>query len=154
MIIDSLHHHSLYTGLSPLFRKAFEYLAKTDLTNLEDGKHLLEGDDLFVLLQTYETKDASVCLLENHKKYIDIQYMISGEEQMGIATFNGQVATVPYDDAKDIAFYNRDYASLIKVQQGQFTIFFPHDLHMPCIKVAKQSMVRKAVFKVAVNGRF
>jgi YhcH/YjgK/YiaL family protein len=150
MILDSLKHASLYSGLSPMFNKAFEFLAKTDLNALALGKHNIEGENLFVLVMTYESKNLSECVMESHKKYIDIQYLIEGEEMIRIATLNDQVPTVPYDEFKDIAFYKNDYASEIKLKQDDFVIFFPHDLHMPCIKAGKVSQVKKAVVKVVV----
>lgn len=150
MIHDNLEHCNLYSGLNPLFKKAFDYLLKTDFNKLELGKHAIEGDDLFVITMEYDTKEASECLLENHRKYIDIQYILSGEEFIGITTFNNQPAVVPYDETKDIAFYNNAYTSLLKLVQGQFAIFFPHDMHVPCLKTEKATKVRKAVFKIRV----
>jgi YhcH/YjgK/YiaL family protein len=150
MIHDSLQHCALYAGLNPMFKKAFDYLKKTDLNTLAFGKHIIEGEDLFVIFQEYESKDPSACKMENHRKYIDIQYMFSGEELIGISTFNGQVPTEEYDETKEVAFYKNEYTSQLKLEQGQFAIFFPHDLHMPCIKAEKAQTVKKAVFKVRV----
>jgi YhcH/YjgK/YiaL family protein len=151
MILDTLQHGSLYSGLSPIFKKAFEFLIKTDLSKLALGKHDIDGEDLFVLIMTYTSKDVSECAMESHKKYIDIQYLIEGEEIIRIATLNGQVPTIPYDQTKDIAFYSSEYTSAIKLEKGNFAIFFPHDLHMPCIKTGNTSQVQKAVFKIAVE---
>jgi YhcH/YjgK/YiaL family protein len=151
MILDTLQHGLLYSGLSPIFKKAFEFLIKTDLSKLALGKHDIDGEDLFVLIMTYASKDVSECAMESHKKYIDIQYLIEGEEIIHIATLNGQVPTIPYDKTKDIAFYSGEYTSAIKLEQGNFAIFFPHDLHMPCIKAGNTSQVQKAVFKIAVE---
>jgi YhcH/YjgK/YiaL family protein len=133
-----------------MFGKAFNFLTKTDFRTLEFGKHILEGDDLFVIYMEYESKEPAECKMENHKKYIDIQYMVSGEELIGVTTLKDQIPTVPYDETKDVAFYKNDYTSLIKLAQDQFAIFFPHDLHMPCIKAAQVSPVRKAVFKISI----
>ncbi len=150
MVLDSLTNHALYNNLHPRFKKAFEYLQKTDFTKIELGKHLIDGEDLFVIVMEYQTSDPASCKMENHKKYIDIQYMVSGEEFMGVSLFTGQQPIEAYDESKDAAFFETSFASLVKVQQGQFMIFFPHDLHMPCMKTEKQSFVRKAVFKVSL----
>lgn len=153
MILDSIHHRDIYTRLGPLFRKAFDFLSETDFNKLSLGKHIIAGDDLFVIIMEYNSKDASECLMESHKKYIDIQYIVDGEELIGITTLNGHTPTVPYDEMKDAVFYNPQHDSLVKLEKGQFAIFFPHDLHMPCIKSGKSSRVKKAVFKVATPGR-
>ena len=150
MILDDIKNSTLYASLGPLFRKAFDFVSRTDLSSLPTGKHEIEGDNLFVILMEYETKDPSDCIMENHKKYADIQYMIRGEEFMGVKTFSGQTATTPYDENKDAAFYSPEFDSLVKVNAGQFTIFFPHDLHMPSMKTGNSQKVLKAVFKVRV----
>ena len=151
MIIDSFANHGLYHHVHPLFSKAFTYLQSQDLDKLELGKHIIDGDDLFVIIMEYETKDEADCIKENHKKYVDIQYMVKGEEGMGVSLLNGQTPTTPYDDSRDAAFYKNDYESMIRVRQGEFAIFFPHDLHMPSIKVLQKQFVRKAVFKVRIK---
>jgi len=151
MIVDSFTNHKLYINIHPGFEKAFRFVNTHDLNKLELGKHLIDGDDLFVILMEYETKDAADCIKENHQKYIDIQYMVKGDELMGVSLFSGQVATTPYDDTRDAAFYKNDYESLVKIREGEFAIFFPHDLHMPSINVLEKQMIRKAVFKVRVN---
>jgi YhcH/YjgK/YiaL family protein len=151
MIVDSFANHVLYGSVHPLFSKAFAFAQSHDLNKLELGKHIIDGDDLFVIVMEYETKDEKDCLKENHIKYIDIQFMVKGEELMGVSLLNGQMPTTPYDEARDAAFYKNDYESLVKVCAGEFAIFFPHDLHMPSIRVAEKQFVRKAVFKVSVK---
>jgi YhcH/YjgK/YiaL family protein len=151
MILDHTVNAHLYTCLGPLFKKAFAHLSATDFMKLELGKHVIQDEDLFVIVMEYESKALEECVMENHRKYIDIQYIISGEELMGITTFAGQIPTTPYDETKDAAFYKKEYSSLIKVQAGQFTIFFPHDLHMPSLKTDRQTLVRKAVYKLKVQ---
>jgi YhcH/YjgK/YiaL family protein len=150
MIVDSIDHHTLYTKLSPMLNKAFDYLTKTDFSQLPYGKHLIEGEDLFVIYQTYESKAPAECKMENHKQYIDIQFIVNGEELIGTATFNNQVPVITYDENKDVAFYDNQHDSIIKLQARQFAIFFPHDLHRPCMRTDKVSTVNKAVIKIRV----
>jgi YhcH/YjgK/YiaL family protein len=151
MILDDIQHSAFYTSLGPLFAKAFDFIANTDLASLPVGKHEIVHDDLFVIIMEYDTKSPADCVMENHKKYIDIQLMLKGEEFMGVKSFNGQRPTTPYDEAKDAAFYDPQFDSLIKVKAGQFAIFFPHDLHMPSIQTGQASKIMKAVFKVKVQ---
>jgi YhcH/YjgK/YiaL family protein len=148
MILDDFKNYQLFVHLGPLFKTAFEFIEKTDLMSLPLGKHSIQGDDLFVILMEYETKDPSQAIMENHKKYIDIQYMVLGEELMGVQTFHGQPPTTAYDETKEAAFYKPEYDSLLKVKEGHFTIFFPQDLHMTSIKSGERATIRKAVFKV------
>src|SRR5687768_1995819 len=109
MILDNIENCATYMNLGPRFKQAFDFIARTDLKSLPLGKHEIDGDNLFVILMEYETKDASDCIMENHKKYIDIQYMLRGEELMGIKTLHGDVPTTPYDAAKEAAFYHPQF---------------------------------------------
>lgn len=147
MIFDKLHNSRLYEDINPLIKKAFAYLKEADLDKLEPGKHVIDGDDLFAIVMEYDTKDVAGGLLEAHRKYIDVQYMVSGKEMMGVAQLNGQVPEKKYDEKDDYALY-KDDMSFVKVDSGEFTVFFPNDLHLPCIKVNKAEKVRKVVVKV------
>ncbi|HEY0740602.1 MAG TPA: YhcH/YjgK/YiaL family protein [Chryseosolibacter sp.] len=151
MILDDIRYSSRYEFLGPLFKKAFQFIAANDMTLLPPGKHEIQGDDLFVIIMEYETKEPVYWVMENHRKYIDIQYMLRGEELMGVQTFANQTPTTAYDESRDAAFYKPEYDSLLKVKQGQFAIFFPHDLHMPSMQSGAIQKVLKAVFKVKVT---
>jgi len=150
MILDRQDHTNNYASLGARFKKAFDHLIKTDFTQLENGKHIIDGDDVFVIVMEYETKEPDDCIMENHRKYADIQYMVAGEEMIGIATYNNQVPTMPYDETKEAAFYEKNYTSMIRLQEKHFAVFFPQDLHMPCIKAGKAGSVKKAVYKIRV----
>lgn len=133
-----------------MFKKAFDFLMNPDFRKLELGKHTIKGDDLFVILMEYDTKEAAECKMESHKKHIDIQFMVSGEERIGITLLNGHHPSVPYNESNDVIFYKNEYDTLLTLSQGDFAIFYPQDLHMPCIKIDSVSTVKKAVFKIRV----
>jgi YhcH/YjgK/YiaL family protein len=147
MVLDKIQNHSIYEKLNLRFAAAFNFILKTDFSALPEGKHLVEGEDLFAIYQQYNTKDASECMLEAHRKYIDIQYIIQGEENIGIAPLTDQPTLIPYDGEKDVAFFT-GLSHPFKLEAGNFTIFFPSDLHMPCLKVNESSPVKKVVMKV------
>jgi YhcH/YjgK/YiaL family protein len=148
MIIDKIENLRTYEKLNPLFPKALSYLEKTDFSKLEPGRHTIEGEDAFALYMEYETKKKEDCLLENHRTYIDIQYMIGGEELIGISSQQEQTPHIPYDASKDIAFYEGNPDFVIKLATKHFAIFFTDDLHMPCIKSESISSVKKVVIKI------
>ncbi len=102
------------------------------------------------IVQEYDTKPLADGFLETHTRYIDIQYLITGEELIGYAPLAGQAVHTPYDTDKDIAFLE-GAADPIRVQQGQFAVFFPHDAHMPGRTMGEPKRVRKVVIKVAVK---
>ena len=148
MIIDIIENSELYKSLHSRFTKAFAFISKTNFSKLDDGKYEIENEDIFAMVQEYNTKDKKDAKLEAHRKYIDIQYIHSGVELIGVATFKDQVP-ITDDTVKDIAFYKGD-ASFIKLEAGMFAIFFPDDLHMPGIREAQSVKVKKVVVKVRV----
>jgi len=149
MIFDKIENSALYENISPLIKKAFEYLKQTDFSKLEIGKHIVDGDDLYAMVQEYDTKDNADAKLEAHRKYIDVQYIISGEELIGVKPLINQEPCKQYDAENDYALYD-DTCSFIKVTLGQFAVLFPEDLHKPGIKVVAAAKVKKVVMKVRV----
>lgn len=150
MIIDTLENASRYHALSNSITKAFDYLCNTDLKNITPGKYEIDGDNLFVIVQEYETLDAANEQMEAHKKYIDVQYMIDGAEQVGHAILKDQVPSTAYDEAADFMLFSEPPSFFSKLDTGMFMIFLPTDLHMPCIKINEPAIVKKAVIKVKV----
>lgn len=148
MILDTLENYQLYTSINERIAKGFDFLRTTDLDSLPSGKHDIEGDTIFALVQEYQTKPLEDCKLESHKKYIDIQYVIRGEEMMGITTQNNQ-KIIEVNEEKDYTFYEGT-TLLVLVSKGMFTIFFPDDLHQPCIQTESAAEVKKVVIKVLI----
>lgn len=149
MILDTLDNYHLYQSINERITKGFEFLHNTDLDAIPSGKHDIDGDTIFALVQEYQTKPLAECKLESHKKYIDIQYVIRGEEFMGITTKNNQKILEVNED-KDYTFYEGS-TSLVRVSKGMFTIFFPDDLHQPCVQKELASEVKKVVIKVLIQ---
>ncbi|NWG27553.1 MAG: YhcH/YjgK/YiaL family protein [Ignavibacteriaceae bacterium] len=147
MIIDKIENAHLYKKIGERISKSFDYIKTTDLKNLPTGKYLIDGERIFALVSEYKTKPESEGKLEAHRKYIDVQYLIEGEELMGYAPLNGQEILDPYKEENDIIFFTGD-KSFTKVTAGMFAIFFPEDVHMPGINTGKISDVKKLVIKV------
>lgn len=146
MVIDKIENYTRYTNLSERMAKGFEFIKNTDLVQLESGKYDIDHEDVFAIVQEYDTKDEKNCKLEGHKKYIDIQYVIKGVESMGVTTKKDQ-KIIEVNEEKDYTFYEGE-TSLLKVAEGMFTIFFPDDLHRPCVKSEQIAKVKKVVVKV------
>lgn len=148
MVIDKIENYRLYSKLAKRLAKGFEFITETDLVTIESGKHQIDNDDVFAIVQEYDTKEEKDCILEGHHKYIDIQYVIKGVELMGFTPLTDQVS-IEEDLEKDYTFYNGK-TSMIRVEEGMFTIFFPEDLHRPCVKAGQISKVKKVVVKVKI----
>ena len=149
MIKDTFTNHAKYHSLHPLFAKAFEYLQSADLADYDEGKYPIDGNDIYASVSEYVTKSEGQ--REGHVEFIDIQYIIKGSEIIGFAPKNEQKESIPYSNERDIAFYEGDYEP-VKLSAGEFAIFFPDDLHLPCLKDGKPSVVKKVVVKVRLNA--
>jgi len=146
MIIDILENLPLYAQLNPRFQTVIDFLSKTDLNTLSEGKHLIDGNDVFVNIQTAAGKAPDVAVLETHRKMIDIQIPLSAPETYGY-TPTEDLPELEYNDQKDITKYPEILAqSYITCRPGMFAVFFPQDGHAPCISVVKE--FKKAIFKV------
>lgn len=151
MILDTLANAQQYYGLGPKFVKAFEYLAQTSLAALPKGKYEIDGTDVFVMINEYDTVPAEGEQMEAHRRYIDVQYMISGTELVGHDYLQQQTISKAYDENADYLLVANPPAFFSKLQQGQFAVFFPTDLHMPNIQAGGPLPVKKAVIKISVQ---
>jgi len=150
MIVDRLENASLYLGLGPRIADALRYLQATDCSKLEVGKVLIQGDQLFALVQDNTTKPREQGVWEAHHKYVDVQFVASGVEEMGYANIHTLTVKQPYDEKLEYALF-AGAGSFVTVPAGSFAIFFPEDGHIPgCAAGGQPASVRKVVVKVAV----
>lgn len=147
MIVDKIENAGQYSNLGNRIQKSLDFIRKTDLKKLQPGRYDIEGDNIFALISEYQTKPESEGKLEAHRKYIDVQYVINGEELMGYAPLGNQEILESYKEENDIVFFNGEKV-FITVKEGMFAIFFPEDAHMPGINVNEKSSVKKLVIKV------
>lgn len=150
MILDKLANAQRYYFLGPKFEKAFQYLTTTDFATLAKGKYEIDGTDIFAIVNEYDTIDAAGEQMESHKKYIDIQYMVTGEELIGHDFLEQQTPSKAYDTEKDFMLFAEKPSFFTRLAAGSFAVFFPTDLHMPNLKVEASIPVKKIVIKVSV----
>lgn len=148
MVLDTLKNMDLYEGLGENFKQVAEYVKKTDLRTLEAGKHDLENG-VYFMVQEYTTKDIAAGKYEAHRKYIDIQIILEGEEIMGYAPIETLAAETDYDESGDYQLFTGE-GSLLNVVKDNFAIFFPEDGHMPGVGTSPCE-VKKIVVKVPVE---
>lgn len=154
MIIDTLANHHLYHAMHPRLAVALAHLASTDFSQLPVGNYPLDGDNIFVIVNDYQTKPKEVEPFEVHRKYIDVQYVVSGEEEFGYLPLAAQTPSRPYFEKHDYAEFdyesNKADAAFIPLKVGMFALFFPGDMHMPGTSNEPVS-VRKVVIKVKID---
>lgn len=132
--------------------KAFSFLKNSNLSTLETGRHNIDGDNLYASISEYLTKNESEARFEAHRKYIDIQYVVSGKEIMQIAPLAlRDTVFQEYDETKDIEFFSvKEHKSLTATPE-KFFIFFPSDAHRPRLKTETADTVRKVVIKLKID---
>lgn len=149
MIIDAGALHFRYTSLHPLFERAFRFLAGTDLHSFAPGRHPVDGDRLYLSIDHVQGRGRDGARLEAHRRYIDIQYTIDGDEEIGWMPLASCTPAGPFDEAKDVGFFDTRPATWLAVPRGTFVIFFPDDAHAP---LAGRGPLKKAIMKVAVDA--
>ena len=152
MIFDIIEIYKNYCKDTDKLAKGFEFIKKAVSENLPIGKYEIDGTDIYAMIQEYTTKHPDGALFEGHKKYIDIQYVISGIEEIGIIDISKAKTEKEYSDENDAAFYAKNGKSgKLILECGDFAVFYPNDLHMPGLAFdGKASDVKKIVVKVRV----
>ena len=148
MIIDRIENADIYSRMHDRFKIAFNFLKNVKLEDFIEEKLIIEGDEVFAILNDYVTKDSDISQLEAHEKYIDIQYMIDGKELIGYSPLTSEIPSVKYDPESDIAFYDDKPLFYTQITSGMFSILYPKDLHMPGIKVESPAPIKKIVVKI------
>ncbi|GMV95354.1 MAG: hypothetical protein AMXMBFR82_51320 [Candidatus Hydrogenedentota bacterium] len=146
MIMDLLKNWEQYAWPNGRFGQGFAYLQSLE-AGVADGRYELDGDNLFCMVQAYETKPQDEQEFEAHREYADIQVLLAGKESILWTPREGLAVTKPYKP--DIEFYSLiPGATDLVLRPGQFCVFMPDDAHAPCITHETQCTVRKAVVKV------
>jgi YhcH/YjgK/YiaL family protein len=152
MIVDSIDQLGRYSELNPQFAAVAEFLRTHDLATMPSGIHHIQGDDLFVNIQDAPAKTREQARFETHRRMIDIQVPVSGDEEHGWCPAE-LLPKAEYDEAADMSLHdpvapatNPSLATTyFTLRPGQFAIYFPSDGHAPAVT---PTGLRKAIFKV------
>jgi len=150
MIFDTIGNFRLYSKLSPQIANALKIAAQTNFGEISDGRYEVDSDKLYYLVRRYKTKPPME-KIEAHKKYIDIQLLVKGAEQIGYEPANQLKTHTPYSEEKDVEFFFADGdITFLNMTKDDFAIFWPSDAHMPGCQVYKPQEVIKVVFKIRI----
>ncbi len=147
MILDHLSRAEKYFSVHPSFKHAFEFLKRTDLRSFSDGRHPIDGEDIYLIIATdFAGKERRK--LETHRNYIDIQMPVDGMFPLEWHDVDScRNIAAPYDKGKDVQFYNDPPLFTVHLVPDMFAVLFPEDAHAPQPPV---SSTKKAIVKVAV----
>lgn len=148
MILDRLDRIERYRPLHHRFFKAFAFLRQAGLGEMPLGRHEIDGDRIYAVVCVDPARSRDEARLEAHRKYIDVQVVLSGTDEMGWKS--RPLCTRPdgeYDAGKDVEFFTDAPDAWIAVGPGAFVIFFPEDAHAPLVGSGE---LHKIVVKVAL----
>ena len=150
MIFSTLSQSDRYAALHSLFPRAIEYIRNTDLMSLAPGHHPILGEDLFAIVEHMPGRTREAAQLEVHRRYIDIQLVLEGIDEMGWRPLiECSEPADEYSAERDIRFFRDAPAAWIATPPGAFCIFFPEDAHAPLVS---SGSIRKVVLKIALQA--
>ncbi len=154
--VDAVEFVKQYRRNKIYWNKAFAFLKDNDLQKLANGKYKIvqgtpggDGDNVFATVTEDSTKDFDKTKWESHRKYIDLQYVIKGEEKIGVCPVAKATVTNAYNEKKDVANYTAE-GKIYTAVPGTFFIFFPTDAHRPNITTGGNNADKKIVIKIKV----
>lgn len=146
MIHDTLENNHRHRRLHPGFAAAFSFIERDDLASLPDGRYAIDGQRVFAIVSHGEGKGRAAALLESHRKYIDVQFVVSGNECIGVSALKDcHTVTTAYDPEKDIEFYSDRPDRWVSLAPDEFVVLYPEDAHAP---LAGNGGLVKVVVKV------
>lgn len=131
------------------FNEVYEFIKSNDLKSLKTGRYFL-GRGIYANVDEYISKNIEDCKFEAHKKYIDIQMLIEGNESIYVSPINNLVCLTEYDSDKDIMFLNGTSELEYEMKQNDCLVLYPEDAHMPCVN-EQNIYIKKIVFKVPIS---
>lgn len=149
MIYDNIKNFTLYEYINPNIFKALIALKDMYLTEINSKRVEIDADKCYINVAEFETSNVSSDF-EGHKKYVDIHFVLHGEERINLTAPAVAEVTEPYDEEKDAVFYQGEVLSSVILKDGMFCICFPDDLHIPGLIGNVQCKVEKAVAKVKI----
>lgn len=136
------------------FASAMKFLERASHERLPDGRYEIEGSLVFALVSSYKSRPLEECRFESHMKFLDIQFIMSGREEIRVTDTANLTVKDPYAGEKDVCFYEAGKtAHRLDMTPGDFAVLFPEDAHMPGIAAAGgPEDVRKVVVKIDISA--
>lgn len=151
MIFGNVNHIDEFSYLEKGVKECFEYAKEHDLKSFEKGCHKIDGDRFYVNIVEYETTSAENRFWEAHKDYLDIHFMLDGEEQIDL-NFIKNMALKEYVKKDDFLPMDGDKNASVILRNGDFLVCYPNDAHRTAVAVSTSKTIKKAIFKVQINA--
>jgi biofilm protein TabA len=154
MIVAKLDQIAQQAELFPRLRKGLDYLQNLDPRGLEPGTVEIDGRQVYAMIQTYTSREVTENpRFEAHRRYLDIQYLVSGTEAMGWAPLDQLEVNVPYIDDRDVMLGTvpAQARTLVPFSAGYAILLFPSDAHGPGLAAGEPEPIVKVVVKVLLD---
>ena len=151
MIYSSVYASPLKGEYPAAVVKALEYLKANDFKNMEPGRYDIDGDKMYALVQNLTTEPVEKRKPEGHLDYIDVQYLVAGEEVIGCVPDTGKFPKNEVEGKDMIYFQDVSGETFVNMVPGDFCVFFPSDIHRPGVQVNESMTVRKVVVKISTE---
>jgi len=152
MIYDRFENLNLYCQPGTRLHQALVY-ARDVARSVADGRTDIDGERLYASVATYETGPREERRFEAHRKYIDVQVLLEGEERIDVSLDKDLPLLEAYDETRDVMFLKPpEHVASLPMRPGFFVVFYPHDVHRPGCHLKEKRRVRKIVMKVAVES--
>ncbi|SCP98272.1 YhcH/YjgK/YiaL family protein [Anaerobium acetethylicum] len=152
MIFDQIKNYARYTKTDENIKAALEFIdLHKDNKEILDGKYEIIPDQVTAYVVSKDTILAEDAEMEIHKKFMDIHYMLKGQESCGLTELSMDVQEAAYDDAGDISLFSAEDTNVVVVSEGEFYAVWPYEPHRPLCNVQGTSRkIRKIICKVKV----
>ncbi len=151
MILGRLNQIADQFAQTPLLLRAIDYLKSIDVKTLQDGRFSVQGEEVIAIIETLLTRNITEQLLvEGHRKYIDIHYVIDGRESYGWIPTESFTEVDNYDEEKDnwTKLIQKKDLQFFELRKGDVVIFFLADAHISQLAQIVPVQTRKIVMKV------
>lgn len=150
MIFSNIKYENKDLNHLDYFKKFKDFVSNNDLSKFEKGVHEIDGQDFFLNIVEYDSKDEEERFWEAHKKYLDIHFMIYGCERIKLS-FIDNMKIKDYDEENDfLSFENGESNSHVDLYSGDFLICYKEDVHMTALKIKNKESVKKGIFKIRI----
>lgn len=151
MVVTTLEKITDYKEI-PYAQDMIDFISEFKNGEMKTGRYDIHGDDLFAAVSEYETEPADDRKFENHKKYIDLQILLSGAEEIHWAPVETlRMTEESFSKGGDIAFYEGDAQGCVVLSGDTCAILYENDAHKPNVMHKNKEKVIKVVFKIKIS---
>ncbi|MDO4299047.1 MAG: YhcH/YjgK/YiaL family protein [Lachnospiraceae bacterium] len=147
MIIDQLDNILFYEKMLPNLANGMAKVTELGAAP-EVGRYEFEGG--YLMVQKGETKPLDEGTFEAHRKYIDVQILLEGCEEVAWKPLSELTSVIPYDEAKDAERFDGTKENTMLISGGMFYAAYPKDGHKPVSHSKEKHTFTKIVMKLPV----